>query len=77
VVDHHEWNSELINRLRSLSVEFYIDRSSCATGVVARCVKLMKEGTDTKFIENLVEGVCGGKYIEIRLFAITVLHETC
>jgi hypothetical protein len=57
--DHHVWDSTWVDRLKSLGVELYIDRSTCATGVVARYGKPVRGDIDSKFVEEIVEGVCG------------------
>ena len=56
--DHHVWNSEWVERLSSAGAKLYIDRSTCATGVVAKYVKPCRE-IDKGFVEELVAGVCG------------------
>ncbi len=32
-IDHHRWDTEWIDKLRSLGVELYVDRSTCAAGL--------------------------------------------
>jgi len=58
--DHHIWDDEWIAKLKGLGVELYIDRSTCAVGVVAKYVKPSRQDIDEGFIKELVQGVCAG-----------------
>lgn len=58
--DHHIWENEWTNNLHKLGVELYIDRSTCATGVVAKYVKPARNDLDKYFLEEVVRGVCAG-----------------
>jgi len=55
--DHHVWEDEWIDKLKSLGIELVIDRSTCATGIVSGFLK--KAGLS--FIEDynwLVRATC-------------------
>jgi oligoribonuclease NrnB/cAMP/cGMP phosphodiesterase (DHH superfamily) len=56
--DHHMWEAEWLEQLGKAGVELYVDRTTCATGVVARHVK-PSTTVDQRFVEELVKGVCG------------------
>ncbi len=56
--DHHVWNDEWINRIVESGAKLFVDRSTCATGVVAKYVS-GEESVDKEFIDELVAGVCG------------------
>lgn len=58
--DHHVWNDEWIEKLKKSNVALFIDRSTCATGVVAKYAPQDRENIDEEFVEELVSGVCGG-----------------
>ncbi len=58
--DHHVWNREWINKFNSINVRIYIDRSTCATGVVAKNAPRNKRDVDEDFVNELVKGVCAG-----------------
>ncbi len=51
--DHHVWDDEWIGKIKEVGVELYIDRSTCATGVVAKYLGL--KGED---VETLVKATC-------------------
>lgn len=51
--DHHVWEDEWISGLRGLGFEVVVDRSTCATGVVAGYF-----GLDDDFSRRLVSSVC-------------------
>lgn len=57
--DHHVWDTEWIEKMKNIGVNLYIDRSTCATGVIAKYHKPSRE-VDKKFVEELVSGVCAG-----------------
>ncbi len=57
--DHHVWESSWIKELKNLGVKLYVDRTTCATGVVAKYVK-PSGPIDDNFVKELVLGVCGG-----------------
>lgn len=56
--DHHMWEAEWLEQLGKAGVELYVDRTTCATGVVARHVK-PSTTVNQRFVEELVKGVCG------------------
>jgi oligoribonuclease NrnB/cAMP/cGMP phosphodiesterase (DHH superfamily) len=56
--DHHVWDDEWVERLSKAGATLYIDRSTCATGVVARYVKPSISSINRKFVTDLVDGVC-------------------
>jgi oligoribonuclease NrnB/cAMP/cGMP phosphodiesterase (DHH superfamily) len=58
-LDHHVWEAEWAERLRGAGAELYVDRSTCATGVVAKYIKPSTNSVDWRFVEELVKGVCG------------------
>jgi len=58
--DHHIWDEEWVAKLKNLGVELYIDRSTCAVGVVAKYLKPSRQDIDEGFIKELVQGVCAG-----------------
>jgi len=51
--DHHVWDKEWVARIRNAGVDLYIDRNTCAAGVVAKYLGL--EGKD---VETLVRATC-------------------
>ncbi|MEM1542267.1 MAG: hypothetical protein QW101_03980 [Ignisphaera sp.] len=55
--DHHVWEDEWIKTLKAKNVEIYVDRSVCATGVVAKNV--CRNCMDSSSINDFVESVCG------------------
>lgn len=55
--DHHVWNNEWISKFGELGVKLFIDRSTCAVGVVAKYAPRNRE-VDQNFISELVNGVC-------------------
>ncbi len=58
--DHHVWEDSWIARFKEIGVKINIDRSTCATGVVASYAPRMRRDIDQNFVEELVEGVCSG-----------------
>ncbi|ADI32091.1 DHH family phosphoesterase [Staphylothermus hellenicus] len=58
--DHHVWDEDWINKLRGLGVKIYIDRSTCAVGVVAKYAEKYRNNIDEEFVSELVKGVCAG-----------------
>lgn len=58
--DHHMWESKWIQDLSNLGVELYVDKSTCATGVVAKHVKSHRVNIDEEFIREIVNGICSG-----------------
>ncbi len=58
--DHHVWDNEWIETLRKLGVKAFIDRSTCATGVIAKYAPRKRSVIDESFIEEFVAGVCAG-----------------
>ncbi len=57
--DHHVWNDEWLSELKDIGVNINVDRSTCATGVVAKYAP-RRNNIDREFIEELVAGVCAG-----------------
>ncbi len=51
--DHHVWEDEWIKRLVKLGVKLYVDRSTCAAGVVFKNLKIKGKG-----VEELVRAAC-------------------
>ncbi|MGB9827769.1 MAG: DHH family phosphoesterase [Thermosphaera sp.] len=58
--DHHVWEDEWAESLRQHGVNLFIDRETCGVGVVAKYALSGKHDADLDFLENLVNGVCGG-----------------
>jgi oligoribonuclease NrnB/cAMP/cGMP phosphodiesterase (DHH superfamily) len=58
--DHHVWDEEWVQRVKDVGVELIIDRSTCATGVVAKYTKPARNNVDWAFVNTLVEGICAG-----------------
>jgi len=58
--DHHIWNDDWIAKLKKSGSRIYIDRTTCATGVVALYAPKEREEVNQEFIEELVRGVCSG-----------------
>lgn len=59
-LDHHMWENLWIKDLTNLGVELYVDKSTCATGVVAKYIKPRRTNIDEGFIREIVNGVCAG-----------------
>lgn len=55
--DHHVWGEEA-DKLRSLGVKLFVDRSTCATGVVARYSSKLRGVELDDYVEELVSAVC-------------------
>lgn len=68
--DHHIWDEEWVEVLRSKNIELHIDRSTCATGVIAKNVCLEQNSR----VSELVDIVCNadmwkfGRYESAFLF---------
>ncbi|MEM3926310.1 MAG: DHHA1 domain-containing protein [Desulfurococcaceae archaeon] len=58
--DHHVWEDKWINEIKAIGVKLSIDRSTCATGVIAEYVTPLKPILDRVFIDQVVKGVCAG-----------------
>ncbi|MCY0867729.1 MAG: DHHA1 domain-containing protein [Desulfurococcus sp.] len=58
--DHHVWSEEWIQKVKELGVSLYLDKSTCATGVVYKYSNHENSFEDEVFTSNLVNGVCGG-----------------
>ncbi len=58
--DHHVWENEWINGMKAIGTKLYIDRSTCATGVVAKYAPRKRVDVEQDFIDELVKGVCAG-----------------
>jgi len=58
--DHHVWSEEWIEGLQRVGVILNIDRSTCATGVVAKYAPRTRSSIDEQFVKELVAGVCAG-----------------
>lgn len=58
--DHHIWSEEWLRELRDLGVDIFNDKSTCATGVVAKYVEPRRNPVDSVFVSELVKGVCAG-----------------
>ncbi len=58
--DHHVWDQEWIRGFREAGVKLYIDRSTCATGVVAKHAPSRRREIDKDFVKEVVGGVCAG-----------------
>ncbi len=56
--DHHVWSPEEINSLEKIGVKVVIDRSTCATGVVARYLKGLEAFESDKLLIELESVVC-------------------
>ncbi|MEM4507155.1 MAG: DHHA1 domain-containing protein [Acidilobaceae archaeon] len=56
--DHHVWNNSEIEALRKLGVNLFIDRTTCATGVVAKYASSLWQNSADDYIKNLVDVVC-------------------
>ena len=51
--DHHLWDEDWIKSVKSVGVELYVDRSTCAAGVVAKYLGVKGEG-----VNELVKAAC-------------------
>jgi len=51
--DHHVWDEDWVRKLESVNVKLYIDKSTCATGVVAKYL-----GLNDEFSLKLVGVIC-------------------
>lgn len=58
--DHHVWDNDWIKGLKDIGVKIYIDRSTCATGVVAKYAPRRNNDIDKGFVNELVAGICAG-----------------
>ncbi|MEM0004181.1 MAG: DHHA1 domain-containing protein [Desulfurococcaceae archaeon] len=58
--DHHVWENRWVTELTNLGAELYIDKSTCATGVVAKYIKPTGINVDENFVQEVVNGVCSG-----------------
>lgn len=58
--DHHMWDNKWIHDLTSLGVELYVDKSTCATGVIAKYLRPERASIDGEFVREIVSGVCSG-----------------
>ena len=58
--DHHVWEDRWVRDMEALGVELHIDRSTCATGVVAKYVAPRGNVKETGFVDELVKGICAG-----------------
>lgn len=56
--DHHVWEDDWIKRIGGAGAKLFIDRSTCATGVVARYATPSRP-VDQAFVKELVDSVCG------------------
>ncbi|MEL9940505.1 MAG: DHHA1 domain-containing protein [Ignisphaera sp.] len=56
--DHHVWEDDWIKRVVGTGAKLFIDRSTCATGVVAKYVTPTRP-VDQAFVKELVDAVCG------------------
>ncbi|WP_460123227.1 DHH family phosphoesterase [Stetteria hydrogenophila] len=55
--DHHVWGPEA-ERFKSMGVKLFVDRSTCATGVVAKYAPTVKGVEADGYIRELVAAVC-------------------
>lgn len=69
--DHHVWESEWIEMLRTKNIEINLDRKFCATGVVAEHV--CKKTTD--IVKNFVESVCSADLWKFDRYESTFLFR--
>ncbi len=51
--DHHVWDDTWVTKIKEVGAELHVDRSTCAAGVVAKCLRL--KGDD---VETLVKAAC-------------------
>jgi len=58
--DHHVWDQSWIEGLEKIGVVIRVERSTCATGVVAKYAPRARSSIDDLFISELVRGVCAG-----------------
>lgn len=58
--DHHVWDPEWSRALVDAGVKLFIDRTTCATGVVAKYYTPLRRSVDEFFVRELVAGVCAG-----------------
>jgi oligoribonuclease NrnB/cAMP/cGMP phosphodiesterase (DHH superfamily) len=58
--DHHIWDQEWKKLLKNVGVKIYVDRSTCAVGIIAKYAPRRNKNVDLNFIEELVKGVCAG-----------------
>ncbi|WP_448579464.1 DHH family phosphoesterase [Thermosphaera sp.] len=58
--DHHVWEAEWIKSLTERGISLFLERETCGVGVVAKHALSKKLNASPDFLENLVNGVCGG-----------------
>lgn len=58
--DHHVWDREWVESMRQYEVKLHVDRETCGVGVVAKHAFVKRSNIPPDFLENLVNGVCGG-----------------
>ncbi|MEM1927411.1 MAG: DHHA1 domain-containing protein [Acidilobaceae archaeon] len=56
--DHHVWDSGEAEELRRRGVSIFIDKTTCATGVVARYAPILWGGEPDEYTARLVDAVC-------------------
>ncbi len=56
--DHHVWSEDDIASLRRMGVNIYIDRTTCATGVVVRYAPILWKTAPDSLLEELSKAVC-------------------
>jgi oligoribonuclease NrnB/cAMP/cGMP phosphodiesterase (DHH superfamily) len=56
--DHHIWPPDEVNNLKSIGVNLFIDRSTCATGVVVRYASKIREVSIDDYLDELEAAVC-------------------
>jgi len=56
--DHHVWNNGDVEGLRRVGVNIYVDRSTCATGVVVKYAPILWGAGADGFLEELSRAVC-------------------
>lgn len=55
--DHHVWNEEWFSKFSNIGIKLFLDRSTCAVGVVAKYAPRNRD-IDINFVEELVNSVC-------------------
>jgi oligoribonuclease NrnB/cAMP/cGMP phosphodiesterase (DHH superfamily) len=69
--DHHVWDQEWVNVLREKGVYLNIDRSTCATGVVAKNVCI----EDQNKVKQLIDIVCDADLWRFNRYESTFLFR--
>lgn len=69
--DHHIWDDEWVKGLQEKNIALYLDRSTCATGVVAKNVCVEQGGR----VVDVVETVCSADLWKFNRYESTFLFR--